>query len=188
MRVGERHDHLGECSEVKVEEPADGVVVEKHVVLARERTEAGWTIVRISAGVKSPTPGFVSPELRSARADPAIAGEGAAHGCGRAGVEHLLGVEWQDARTWDSAAGKDHGAAEIRGSPAFGVNPLSSADVLPKCGDQAQVAGQPRPHGGPGNRSRSSPGRRMAGAASSRRGENSTNSAPSVSRASSVSG
>ena len=54
MRTGKRGDDFGQCTQVKVNQAADGMVVMENVALSSQRAEAAGTVHGISPRTQSP--------------------------------------------------------------------------------------------------------------------------------------
>ena len=129
MRAGEGRDHFGQGPEVEMDQAADGVVVEREIVVDAESPETGGTIEGFESRNQVPAAASIAPHGGPLWSQPTVVHQGSLDRDGPQGVAEKLGVKRQDPDPLDAAIRQNHRTAQVRGASPFGIDPISSADM-----------------------------------------------------------
>src|SRR5262249_48528832 len=104
-----RHDVL-EGAQVKVQKPADGVVMDEDIVLCGERAEAARAVERIGTWHQAPPARLVPADDGTGRAEPAVTCQSPRHGSSYGWIRIEHGIERKDPRAGNRPVTQTHRA------------------------------------------------------------------------------
>ena len=142
MRAGKGIDNFGQRPEVKMQQAADGVMVEVPVAFGRERSDALRAFESLDPGREPPAAALVPADFGSSTPQPGVVQQGAGHGSRRRRIRQQFGIKRKDPCPLNPPAVDDHTSAEIGKSSPFAVDPLAMAEMLPQRSDHAYVGSE----------------------------------------------